>query len=98
SAHNPLRWGVNLPSRTAFILDKNTPPIIFRSRSADSMSKKVKVGLIGSQFISHIHAISLKRCGDAELFAVASPTPPHARDFAAKHGIPHHFTDYKKLF
>src|SRR5436190_16255216 len=61
------------------------------------MSKKVKVGLIGSQFISHIHAVSLKRCGEAELFAVASPSSGHARTFAAKHGIPHHFTDYKKL-
>jgi myo-inositol 2-dehydrogenase / D-chiro-inositol 1-dehydrogenase len=61
------------------------------------MSKKVKVGIIGSQFISHIHTISLKRYDQAELFAIASPTPGNAKNFAAKHGIPHHFTDYKKL-
>ena len=61
------------------------------------MNKKVKVGLIGSQFISHIHALSLKRCSEAELFAVASPTPGNAQKFAAKNGIPHPFTDYKKL-
>ena len=61
------------------------------------MSKKVKVGIIGSQFISHIHTISLKRCAEAELLAVASPTPGNAQSFAAKHDIPYHFTDYKHL-
>jgi myo-inositol 2-dehydrogenase/D-chiro-inositol 1-dehydrogenase len=61
------------------------------------MSNRIKVGLIGSQFVSHIHAISLKRCAQAELFAVASPTPGNAKKFAARHGIPNHFTDYKKL-
>jgi len=61
------------------------------------MSKKIRVGIIGSQFISHIHTLSLKRCAQAEVFAVASPTPSHARTFAAKHEIQHHFTDYKEL-
>src|SRR6266850_571612 len=61
------------------------------------MSKKIKVGIIGSQFVSHIHTISLKPCSAAEVFAVASPTPGNAQKFAAKHGIPRHFTDYKKL-
>src|SRR6267143_1493342 len=61
------------------------------------MSKKIKVGIIGSQFVSHIHTISLKRCAEVELFAVASPTPGNAQTFAAKHSLPHHFTDYKKL-
>src|SRR5437867_3970167 len=58
---------------------------------------KIKVGIIGSQFVSHIHTISLKQCAEAELFAVASPTPGNAEKFAAKHGIPHHFLDHKKL-
>jgi len=61
------------------------------------MSKKIKVGIIGSQFISHIHALSLKSCSEAEIFAVASPTPGNAQKFASKHVIPHHFTDYKTL-
>jgi myo-inositol 2-dehydrogenase/D-chiro-inositol 1-dehydrogenase len=61
------------------------------------MSKKIKVGVIGSQFVSHIHALALKACPQAELFAVASPSPGHAQTFAAKHGFQHHFTDYKKL-
>src|SRR5690348_13276594 len=61
------------------------------------MGKKVKVGIIGSQFISHIHTLSLKRCAEAEVYAVASPTPGNAQRFADKNGIPHHFTDHKEL-
>lgn len=61
------------------------------------MSKKVKVGIIGSRFISHIHALSLKRCPEAELFAVASPTPGNARAFAERNAIPHHLGDYRDL-
>ena len=61
------------------------------------MSKPIRVGIIGSQFISSIHADALKRCADAELFAVASPTKGNARTFAKKHGIPHSFTDHRKL-
>lgn len=62
------------------------------------MNKKIKVGLVGSQFISHIHVSSLQRCAEAEVFAVASPTPGNAKNFAGKHGIPHHFTDYRAMF
>ena len=58
---------------------------------------KVRVGLIGSGFISTIHADALKRCADAELTAVASPTPGKAQAFAKHHGIPQHFTDYRQL-
>ena len=39
----------------------------------------------------------MKNCPEAELFAIASPTKGNAQRFAAKHQIPHHFTDYKKL-
>src|SRR5882672_7238226 len=63
----------------------------------DRMNHKVRVGIIGSQFISSIHVDALKRCADAEVLAVASPTKNNARNFAKKHGIPHHFTDYRKL-
>lgn len=61
------------------------------------MKNKVNVGLIGSQFISTIHAESLKSCPDAQLLAVASPTADNAKKFAARHGIPHAFTDYNKM-
>jgi predicted dehydrogenase len=61
------------------------------------MNRRVRVGLIGSQFISTLHAEALQRCTDAELFAVASPTQGNAKAFAKKFGIPHHFTDYRKM-
>jgi len=61
------------------------------------MADRIGVGLIGSQFISTIHAEALKSVPDADLLAVMSPTAGHARDFAAKHGIPHHCTDLDEL-
>jgi myo-inositol 2-dehydrogenase/D-chiro-inositol 1-dehydrogenase len=62
-----------------------------------SMNRPVRVGLIGSQFISTIHAESLRACAQAELLAVASPTPGNARTFAKRHSIGHHFTDYRAM-
>ncbi len=56
------------------------------------MDNKVGVGLIGSQFISTIHAEALKMVADAKILAVMSPTEGHAREFAAKYDIPNHFT------
>ena len=61
------------------------------------MNKPVRVGLIGSQFISTIHAEALKTVAGAKLFAVASPSGDHAEGFARAHSIPHHFTDYRKM-
>jgi myo-inositol 2-dehydrogenase/D-chiro-inositol 1-dehydrogenase len=57
----------------------------------------VGVGLIGSQFIAGIHAEALRACKEAEIRAVASPTPGHAQDFALRHQIPRHFTDHREL-
>jgi predicted dehydrogenase len=59
--------------------------------------KSVRVGLVGSQFVSTIHAEALKRVGTAELFAVASPTGDHAETFARRHGVRHHFRDFRKM-
>ncbi len=67
-----------------------------RTRGAD-MSKTVGVGLIGSQFISTIHAHSLQRCPSARLVGVASPTPGHAKKFADQFGIPYAYVDYCAL-
>src|SRR5215467_1120337 len=60
-------------------------------------SRRVGVGLIGSQFIASIHAEALRACGQADIRAVASPTPGNARAFAQRHGIPQHFGDYRRL-
>ncbi len=61
------------------------------------MEKTVGVGIIGSQFIAAIHAESLKQCVHAKLLAAASPNQQHVRKFAANFGIPHTFTDYRRL-
>ncbi len=58
---------------------------------------KVKVGLVGSQFISGIHFESLSRVAAAEVLAVASPTEQHVREFAEVRGILRHFTDYRQM-
>jgi len=59
--------------------------------------KSVRVGLVGSRFVSTIHAEALKRVPTAELFAVCSPTEGHAADFAKRHGVRHAFRDYHKM-
>jgi myo-inositol 2-dehydrogenase / D-chiro-inositol 1-dehydrogenase len=61
------------------------------------MPNKVKVGLIGSQFISTIHAESLKKVAAAEIVAVMSPTESHVKEFAQKFGIPHYFTSLDEM-
>ena len=59
---------------------------------------RVKVGIIGSQFEADIHAESFRIMPDeAEVVAVASPTPGNAKKLAKKYGIPRFFTDYKKM-
>lgn len=57
----------------------------------------VRIGLVGSGFISTIHAEALKRVAQAELWGVVSPTGTHARDFAARHGVKYSFTEIEKL-
>ena len=61
------------------------------------MKPTVRVGIIGSQFISSIHADALQRCAHAEIVAAASPRRQHVQAFAKKFGIPRVFTDYREL-
>src|SRR5689334_18024956 len=65
----------------------------YRSASME----KVRVGLIGSGFISDLHAAAFKMLPDAELVAVASPTAGKAARFAHERSIPHAFEDYRHL-
>jgi predicted dehydrogenase len=58
---------------------------------------KVKVGLIGSGFVADLHAAAFKMVPDAEVVAVASPTPGKAKRFAEERQIPHAFEDYRDL-
>jgi len=61
------------------------------------MNGKVGVGLIGSQFVTSIHAESLKSVADAEIVAVMSPSEGHAEKFAGMHQIPHHFRNVDEM-
>lgn len=59
---------------------------------------KVKVGIIGSQFEADIHAASFQIMPEeAEVVAVASPTPGHPEALAKKYGIPRVFHDYQEM-
>src|SRR5687767_8497383 len=71
--------------------------LLRRTDSGGGAMEKVRIGLVGSQFISTIHAESLARVGQAEVVAAASATESHVREFAAKHRIPRWFTDYRKM-
>jgi len=57
----------------------------------------VRVGIIGSQFISSVHAEALSHCPHAELVAVASPTVGHAENLARRYGIAHVCRDHREL-
>ena len=61
------------------------------------MLEPVQVGLIGSGFISSIHAESLAHCPQAALTAVASPTPGKAQRLAERFGVSRAFEDYRHL-
>src|SRR2546428_2682699 len=59
---------------------------------------RVKVGIIGSQFQADIQAASFQIMPhDAEVVAVASPTPGNAAELAKKFGIPRAYTDYREM-
>jgi len=59
---------------------------------------KVKVGIIGSQFEAEIHAASFQILPEeAEVVAIASPTPGHAEALASRFGIPRVFRDYRQM-
>src|SRR5260370_24260571 len=58
----------------------------------------IRVGLVGSQFVSSIHFEELRSAPGAEVFAVTSATEEHAKAFADRHGIKQHFTDFRKMY
>ena len=58
---------------------------------------RVGVGIIGTGFVADLHAAAFKMVPDAEVIAVASPTPGKAARFAAERGIPHAYEDYRAL-
>jgi len=59
--------------------------------------EEIGIGIIGSQFVSHIHAEALQRVPGARVVAAASATEEHIREFAGKFAIPQWFTDYRRV-
>ncbi len=58
----------------------------------------VRIGIIGSGFEADLHAAAIRMAPDeAELAAVASPTPGNAAALAGRHAIPRVFTDYREM-
>src|SRR5678816_3685025 len=59
---------------------------------------KVKIGIVGSRFQADCIAASVKSMPEeAEVVAVASPTPGNAEAFARRHGIASFHTDYREM-
>jgi predicted dehydrogenase len=59
---------------------------------------KVKIGIVGTRFQGDCIAASVKAMPEeAEVAAVASPTPGHAEAFARRHGIPKFHADYRDM-
>jgi hypothetical protein len=66
---------------------------ITESNRRDRQEGHGGAGLVGSQFITTIHAQALKMVPNAAVRAMVSLTAEHARTFASRHGIPNHFTE-----
>src|SRR5262249_558703 len=64
----------------------------------EAVMKVIRVGLVGSQFVSTIHLEALRTVPGAEVVAVTSATEAHARGFSERHGIPRWFTDYRTMY
>ena len=63
-----------------------------------STTSRVGIGIVGSRFQADCIAASVKAMPDeAEVVAVASPTPGNAEAFARRHGIPTSYGDYRDL-
>ena len=59
---------------------------------------RVKIGIVGSRFQAHCIASSVRAMPEeAEVFAVASPSPGNAEAFARRHGIPRAYTDWREM-
>src|SRR5205085_4920792 len=79
--------------------------LLCRRRFAGAMThqpgghvSRVRVGIVGSRFQADCIAAAVRAVPDeAEVVAVASPTPGNAADFARRHGVLAAYTDYREL-
>lgn len=61
--------------------------------------KRVRLGMIGSQFAAHLHLNNLSKLRNAkvDIVAVASKNKEHAEAFAKKFDIVDHYDDYRRI-
>lgn len=57
----------------------------------------VRIGVIGSGFIGHIHTLALSHAHGGEVVAVASKTLVNAQKMAAERGIADAYDDYRRI-
>jgi predicted dehydrogenase len=62
------------------------------------MDKKVRVGIIGTGGMAHIHADNLKKITGVELTACLDTVPGRAEAYAQKHGVKHTAKNLDDLF
>ncbi|HLZ10237.1 MAG TPA: Gfo/Idh/MocA family oxidoreductase, partial [Chloroflexota bacterium] len=58
---------------------------------------QIGVGIIGSGFIASVHVEAFSRVPEAQIVAMASPTPGRAEQFARQYHIRHFYEDYRAL-
>jgi len=59
--------------------------------------EKVRVGIIGSGFVSNLHAEAFREVSEAELVVACSPNKKHVETFARKWNIPSAVTDFRRV-
>src|SRR5688500_12988500 len=59
---------------------------------------RVRIGIVGSRFQADCIAGAVRAVPDeAEVVAVASPTPGNAESFARRHGVPAFYADWREM-
>jgi len=61
------------------------------------MSKRVRVGIVGSGTIGRVHAEAIQQCEGVQIAAVSDVELGRAKTLAADFEVPHALTDYRKL-
>jgi predicted dehydrogenase len=59
--------------------------------------KKVKVAIIGTGSISHLHVAGYKNLDNVEVIGACDINRERAEEFAKRYGIPNVFTDYNEM-
>lgn len=59
--------------------------------------EQIRFGIVGCGVVSSLHAESIAASPHTHLAAVADVDETRAREFAAKHGVPHVFADYRAM-